>query len=981
MISIGKITSVDQAVRYLREAIADQQLEYYAARGESPGRWGGEAAAALDLNGEVIDADFAAVLSGFHPHDGHALGRHWATQQVVAFDIAVSAPKDVSLLYALGDEHRRAAILRVHAEGVRAALEYLQAEAGWARQFNPETRRAEPVRAKLLMPTFVHRTARPVTDPATGEVTVDPQLHTHITIPNWALRSDGSWGQLYSEPLYQHAAAAGAIAQAEWRDRLVRELGISTTVDGNGCFAIVGITEAQRREFSRRSAQIKAAEHVLDLDSFQGHKVAVLDTRESKHCLAPSEDLFATWRQRATSVGLDGDSLAAITECEPDALLPRRLDVSNASDLLGVRGLTARRATFTRRDLLRAIAAHAPLGMRRTQIETIADRVLGDHTAAVPLVPIKLDGESDAEAIARRLESGRDARYTTPEMLAIEERMVATARQRAHGRVGVAAAQHVAEAIEARPALTPDQRAMIEAVCTTPAGVVVVEGAAGVGKTFALDACREAFAASGVPIVGCALAGKAAQGLEEGSAVPAWTVSSMLSQLQVDQLPTGGVLVVDEAGMIGDRQLAELVGLAERDDVKLVLIGDPCQLQPIEAGAPLRTLGEQLGRVVLTQNVRHDAEWERTALALMRDGQARTALEEYLQRARVHTAPTAALRNISVVEDQRRLVADGVDVVMLARRRDEVDILNELARAAATEDGRLGGPALAVGDKEYQVGDPVICLANDRQRGITNGTRGVVTAVDLEHATLEVRRSDGRPLTIDTTGYDTIDRGYALTVHKAQGMTADAALVVGSDGATREWAYTAMSRASMATHYYDVERPPERDRLGVHHATDVPEPLDDRIARAWGRSVQNDSALDYPAIYAEPERQRSPIVGRLDGRATEAQLGLLADLGVGLPREASWIEASLEIDRRMGRTPGRQVRAWLRELGVSDDAVVALIRRCDGSRTRASVVQELQRALTGVDPTATAPASTERPVPEATLPDLTPALAPTISLS
>jgi conjugative relaxase-like TrwC/TraI family protein len=926
MISIGKITSVEQAVRYLREAIADQQLEYYTARGESPGRWAGDGADALDLRGEVGDSDFAAVLSGLHPRSGEQLGRHWATQHVVAFDVAVSAPKDVSILYALGNERQRAAILRIHSEGVRAAAGYLQAEAGWARQYNRETRQAEPVRARLVMPEFVHRTARPVTDPATGTVTVDPQLHTHITVPNWALRPDGSWGQLYSEPLYQHAAAAGAIAQAEWRDRLVRELGVSTTVDGRGCFAIVGITEAQRREFSRRTAQIEAAEHALDIDSFHGHKVAVVDTRESKDELAPNEDLFAQWRQRATSVGLDANSVEAVLRREPEALSPRRLDVSDPQQLLGIRGLTAQRATFTRRDLVRAIAAHAPLGMPRAQIEATANGILSDSAAVLPLVPVKLDGETDAEAIGRRSVSGHEVRYTTPEMLAIEERMVVSARRRANAAVGVAAAQPLAAALAARPTLTNDQRSMIETVCTTPAGVVVVEGAAGVGKTMALDACREAFAASGVPVVGCALAGKAAQGLQEGSAIPAWTVTAMLNELQLDRLPLGGVLVVDEAGMVGDRQLAELVGLAERDDVKLVLIGDPCQLQPIEAGAPLRMLGEHIGKVLMVENVRQDAEWERAALSLMRDGEARAALEEYQHHGRIHTAPTAVDRDAAVVEEHRALTARGVDAVILARRRDEIASLNERARLSAIRDRRLTGPALLVGDKEYQAGDPIICLANDRRRDITNGTRGVVTAVDVEHRTLSVRRSDGRELTIDTDHYEAIDRGYALTVHKAQGMTADVALVVGSDGATREWAYTAMSRATVATHYFDVERPPEHDRLDVHHGQEPPRPVGERITRSWSRSVQNDSALDYPERYEKPETRPDPTGTRLAGLATDAQRVVLADLGAELPTSATWMEASLEIDRCLGRTPGSQLRPWLRDLGVSEESARALIR-------------------------------------------------------
>jgi hypothetical protein len=157
----------------------------------------------------------------------------------------------------------------------------------------------------------------------------------------------------------------------------------------------------------------------------------------------------------------------------------------------------------------------------------------------------------------------------------------------------------------------------------------------------------------------------------------------------------------------------------------------------------------------------------------------------------------------------------------------------------------------------------------------------VVTAVEVEHRTLSVRRSNGRELTIDTTHYEAIDRGYALTVHKAQGMTADVALVVGSDGATREWAYTAMSRATVATHYYDVERPTEGDRLGVHHAQEAMKPSGERIAQSWNRSVQNDNALDYPERYQTLERRPGVGTSRLFGSATEAQRSLLADFSVG----------------------------------------------------------------------------------------------------
>jgi conjugative relaxase-like TrwC/TraI family protein len=948
MISIGKLTSVEQAVRYLREAIAHRQIEYYTARGESPGRWNGAGAQALGLRGEVIDTDFAAVLSGTHPRTGEDLGKHWRTQTVVAFDVAVSAPKDVSIMYALGDERARATILRIHGEGVQAAADYLQANAGWARQYNPKTRTTEAVRAKLVMPEFVHRTARPVTDPTTGRVTVDPQLHTHVTVPTWVQRPDGSWSQLYSEALYQHAAAAGAIAQAEWRDRLVRELGISTVVDGKGCFSIVGVTDAQRREFSRRTQQIEALERQLGIDSPYGHKLAVVSTRESKDEVAPTEDLFAQWRERAAGVGLDAISIQALLAREPAALQPRRLDVERSIELLGERGLTAQYATFTRRDLIRSVAAHAPLGMSRAQLEASADWILADREAVQPLVPHRLEGERDADAITRWVDTGHELRYTTPEMLAVERGMIATARQRAAACVGVADTREVEAAIAARSTLTTDQRSMVRAVCQSPAGVVVVEGAAGVGKTFALDVCRDAFEATGIQVVGCALAGRAADVLETGADIPTWTVTGMLNELHVDHLPPDGVLVVDEAGMIGDRELAELVSLAARDNAKLVVVGDPSQLQPIGAGAPMRTLGEHIGRVLVTENVRQKEPWERAALQLVRDGEARAAYELYLSHGRIHVADSMPERRAEVVAEHARLEDRGVDALILAQRRDEVAALNELARARAVELERVHGPALTVDGKEYQAGDRVLCLTNDRSNGVSNGTRGTVVAVDVERQTLTLERADHRQVVIDTTRYDAIDRGYAMTVHKAQGMTADVALVVGSDGATREWTYTAMSRGTEATHYYAVAQPPERDRLGVSLAPAAIQPAEERIVHSWERSLQKESALDYPERYRETDRDHTVLAPDVYSPATEAQRAALADLGAPEPGEhATRLEAALAIDRWSEQASGTGLDQWLRETDAAEHRREQLISDDGGVRPDRA---ELLHTSRGINP-------------------------------
>ena len=579
--------------------------------------------------------------------------------------------------------------------------------------------------------------------------------------------------------------------------------------------------------------------------------------------------------------------------------------------------------------------------MSRTQLEATADSILADREAMQPLVPHRLEGERDADAITRWIDTGHELRYTTPEMLAIERGMIATAQRRSAASVGVADSRETEAAIAARPTLTADQRSMVRTVCQSPAGVVVVEGAAGVGKTFALDVCREAFEATGIQVVGCALAGRAADVLETGADIPTWTVTGMLNELQVDHLPPGGVLVVDEAGMIGDRELAELVSLAARDNAKLVVVGDPSQLQPIGAGAPMRTLGEHIGRVLVTENVRQKEPWERAALQLVRDGEARAAYELILSHGRIHVAESMPERRAEVVAEHARLEDRGVDAVILAQRRDEVAALNELARASAVEPERVHGPALTVDGKEYQAGDRVLCLTNDRGNGVSNGTRATVTAVDVERQTLMLERGDHRQVVIDTTRYDAIDRGYAMTVHKAQGMTAEVALVVGSDGATREWTYTAMSRGTEATHYYAVAHPPERDRLGVSHAPAPMQPAEERIVHSWERSLQKESALDYPERYRETERDHAVSAPDVYAPATEAQRAALADLGAPEPGEqATRLEAALAIDRWSEQPPGTGLDRWLHETDAAEHRLEQLISDDGGVRPdRAELLQ------------------------------------------
>ena len=848
MISIGKLLSADQVVQYLVEATRDATVEYYAGRADSPGRWYGVVAERLGLHGAVTSEQLRAVLDGRDPNTGLDLaGRRWTRQSVAAFDVTFSAPKSVSLLWALGDEATRAAVLRAHQAAVDAVCEYLQAHAGWGRRYVRDLGETVPVRAQLLMPTFLHCTSRPVTDRARGSVTVDPQLHTHIPIPNWVLREDGTWGQLHAVPLYRHAASAGAVGQAVLRDALVRELGVGVTVAANGTFEIAGITKAMRQEFSRRTHQVQQMDAAQGVETWHGHKLAVLASREGKSAMPEGVDLLTDWHERAARVGLDQQLLTSLLGREQRK--ERVVDVT-IGELLGEHGLTAEAATFTRRDVVRGVATHSPLGAQLADLERAVDAMLADRKQVVALGKLTEQAGQTLPA-SFRSHSDEDRRYSTPEMVAIETAMLTRAQAGRLACRGIAESFDVDRAIERRPSLTAEQQTMVRAICRDGQAVTLVEGSAGSGKTYALAACRDALHRSGYQVVGAALSARAARTLAAEAGIPTATVRSLLYQLERGSQPRKTVIIVDEAAMVGSRQVAQLVEYAERDQAKLVLVGDRHQLHPIDGGAAFRALGDRLGTLSLRQNVRQAGAWEREALYELRQGSVERAVNAYLEHQAVQTA---SMREAEVRErllaDYRAAVERGRDAIMLAHRRADVAELNRRAHEQAAELGRLSGPSLRVGDgisgpqREFRAGDRVLFLENDHDLGITNGQRGTVIDVSPEMRMIAVRTHDDQAVRIDVQQYESIDHGYAMTAHKAQGHTADVCLVLAHGDEGREWTYTAMSRGREQNRYYTPAMP-ILNTHGQVKRQENPTELAARLTQSWSRSDGADSTLDY----------------------------------------------------------------------------------------------------------------------------------------
>ncbi|MCZ7854915.1 MULTISPECIES: Ti-type conjugative transfer relaxase TraA [Agrobacterium] len=359
--------------------------------------------------------------------------------------------------------------------------------------------------------------------------------------------------------------------------------------------------------------------------------------------------------------------------------------------------------------------------------------------------------------------------------------------------------------------LSDEQRAAIEHI-TGPERIAAVVGYAGAGKSTMLAAAREAWEAQGYQVHGAALSGKAAEGLEESSGIASRTLASWEMGWQNDrhQLGRGDVFVIDEAGMVGSRQLARFVGEAEKSGAKIVLVGDHEQLQAIGAGAPFRAIAEQIGHAELSEIRRQRVDWQREASVSFATHKTADGLAAYRQSGDIRFSETGEGARGEIVRDylaDREQRPDGTRVAM-AHRRADVRAINADIRSALQDSQRLGrgeeGGEVSFqtndGRRAFAPGDRLVFLENDRDLGVKNGMLGTVQTVEPDAIQVQLDggagrgRNNDRIVTIPTKTYQSFDHGYATTIHKTQGATVDRALVMASQTMDRHLTYVAMTR-------------------------------------------------------------------------------------------------------------------------------------------------------------------------------------------
>ncbi len=899
MLSIAKLGAggqryyLDQAKARVdhRESVASGVEDYYLAAPEAPGVWIGAEAGRIGLAGRIVTDDtLHHALSWSDPLTGHELAGPVSRARVPGFDLMFSVPKSASVLFGLGEADVRATIRRAQVEAVEQALGYLEDVACRGR-FGAGGLGGSFAGRGFLAAAFEHRTSR----------AGDPQLHTHVLVANTIQRPDGQWATLDGRLIYAHAKTAGYIHEAAFRRALARDLGVEWRRVVNGIADIRGVSEPVLEAFSRRSREIDAYMRRRGETSAAARQVAAVRTREAKDYAVMPAQLVPEWRERAAALGLDQERVAELVQ--PGRSTLERLVSGEAIEALlaGRDGLTRGASHFDRRQVLEALAELARQGATRAELEELAHCFLGGDRV-IPLVP-----EEARRSDVLRREDGRivaalqrEQRYTTPEVLAAERKVLRAVVGRSRDRVAVAYPYAVEDVLARRPSIGEDQALMVRRLTTGGEGVQVVVGPAGSGKTFALEAARAVWEASGVPVMGAAVARAAAHVLQDEAGIESTSVAALLRDLRrggAYGLAQGSVLIVDEAGMLGTFDLAEILDHAAAARAKVVLTGDPHQLPEIDAGGCFRALTRQPGTVVLEQNRRQRHAHDRAKVELLRRGRSSEALAVAGQHGDVVVTGDAEQLFQRIVADYCEAVDDGA--VMIAARRSEVAELNARARAVLDQAGRLGDQRIELAGGEFAAGDRVVVKRNDRRLDVQNGNRGRILDVDTKRSALRVELNGGREVVIDDCflrargrrAQPSLVHGYAATAHVMQGQTTERAFVLGSDSIYREWGYVAMTRARDRTRFYVCDRDVDGRELSGREVAAVA--LDRSRAQHTAHELAEQAAVGGLTT-ADLAAERCRLERVLRDDPTDAERRVIEQLEATLDDELGRLDAATE---------------------------------------------------------------------------------------
>ncbi|MGI8713936.1 MAG: MobF family relaxase [Solirubrobacteraceae bacterium] len=849
VLTVAKIAGSGAAAygQYLEgRTVAVAAGDYYLAAGgervEAPGRWvlgeRGAAALGVDAGRPVAAEQFQAVMAVRNPATGARLRAGGAGgQAVAAIDATFSAPKSVSVVWALASPELRAEIEAAQERAVDRALAHAVEHVPMVRRRVDRETVLRETPAELLATSWRHTTARAVPGCAP-----DPQLHSHVVLHGAVRQGDGKIVAIESRAWLIHQRELGAAYRAQLAVEL-GTLGFQVQVGtgrGGRYFELAGVPSALLQAFSGRHHQVHAAieqrlagrltelqaqvnaggpgadaaaERLVALERSgqlmpAEQRAVAMSTRAAKGegGLETAGDLDRAWWQQASEHEFDAQSVEALRGPE------RAVDVaelaSERAQMLERRildRLTEFDATFAPREA-RAVALEAGVGEDSARAVEALER-LRERREILPLA---------------------DGRETTRSHRGTERAAVAAARVLADTPAEAIDLELVdAEVSELQSALALDgaqlaseQEQAVRVACSERRLTVIV-GQAGTGKSTALSGVARAHQAAGQQVIVTSTGAQAAERLtaelsQEGVNAEGYSTAALQAAVArgVVQLGPEVTVIHDEAALASTREQAWLLETAAVGGARVIEVGDPRQSGAVGAGGlwpEIETAAAERGGLVqLSRIVRAQDAADRRDQARWRAGEHDQALQGYAARGRVVVNDTQRQAEDQAIEAAHTDRREGkTALVVVQTSNEQLDGLNARAQALRVQDGELGEQQVALAGRPYELraGDEIVVRAastHPELGAVRNGTRGRVVDVadDGQHATVAL--SDGREAGWDRGQLDKASArlGYVSHTWPAQGQTVDRAHVIAGEHADANGTYVALTRARESTRLY-----------------------------------------------------------------------------------------------------------------------------------------------------------------------------------
>ncbi len=866
--------------RYLEgKTIAPERGDYYLAPDGSPteasGRWLSERETlerlGIDPNGPVVGREFIALMEGRDPGSGRWLRPAGADgSRGGGVDVTFSAPKSVSVVWALSDQWQREQIEAAHARAVQRAVAYMREQVPLVRR-RYEGQVVVELAKDLVATEYQHTTARGTS----AGVAPDPQLHSHVVITG-VVREDERFVAVASRPVFRAAREVGAFYRSALAEELQGEGYAIERGTGNGAkyFEISGVPSSLRDAFSSRHREIVAAaerfraKHGRAPERGEIRELA-LENRRAKD-LQTRGDLQRAWARTAERFQFGPDeAVRLIGAREPDR---RERPLEDAIEST----LTEREAIFEPRQL-RAVALEQSAG------------------EVPPGQALALTRSMLAERRILTLEGGRMTTLAVrAQEHAIERRAVDLAEPAGRDVGDPARAQASRQVAERLGATLSNEQEQALAALTGPERLGVLIGPAGTGKGVVIDAVARAEQTAARETFGIAVSGSTAERLGQDSPALAgqtMTLDALVARAEHGRVQVGPetTVILDEAGMVDHARMENLTALVERAGAKLIAVGDGRQLPSIGPGGIFDRLASHANTAALGEIRRTTDPAERKAWVALRAGEPERAMAHYRSQGRLFFQDTRDQAAERAVQRWAKLTEgrDPRTVALIADSSNvEIDRLNARAQHLRVKRGELGDNEIPLSNRHYGLreGDLMTFTAQYRRPGtpkVENGTRGEVIRVDAEDRSLTIA-IDGSDRQVRVAGEDLahLRLAYAQHVYRQQGATVDHAVILtGGWQTSRESAYVQASRARHGSEWILA-----REDLGTHGQDDQ---RVERLARKISASRRHTATLRYREA---PGRDLGLDVDRPRTR----DLALMPERLLG----ADW-------NREPGRTPDR----------------------------------------------------------------------------